>query len=440
MELLVERDITRLVYTNGRSFMESDAPEFLKRPMCIVPEDVDKLPYHSNYNDLLIPNNKGGFFIDCMLNSVHEKKVGRLCGLWSGYRSAIVRDTNTKKIYKLKGVSLNPETPLPVSVGDGFRIAGGQKYANAHYEMDMLSRFNKTLENEGINPVITPIGTWKYPNLCKDSRPTASIFEIKGDTRLDELVFTIEGLMLRKMSISKKDYVSYKQEEDFFTGMPTKYWVEFEKTASRFFSQVGFAVGRLLNLMHKSGQSWSSISPDEQHLSSNSHWGNVVLYRENYDIRVGLVDFDVSCCKKDLSRSEMESVQKQDVSRFNSSLSSSRPISMRKMRAKPFRKKKYLVTCGGMRNSLRNSFANGYGVNWSGHCKNKVHSDYFMKLTNQLRSDYKFSFANNDLEGYLNYYLDELTQVKTDSKDHVQFSDELTTKIYESLKKYEEEL
>lgn len=41
-------------------------------------------------------------------------------GIWSGYRSALTRDPETGKWYRMKGIALNPQAPESVHHGESY--------------------------------------------------------------------------------------------------------------------------------------------------------------------------------------------------------------------------------------------------------------------------------------------------------------------------------
>lgn len=217
----------------------------------------------------------------------------------------------------------------------------------------------------------------------------------------------------------------------------TKHAVAFDRKSRETFNGLGFIVGRLLRLMHRNGQSWSSTDS-----STNSHWGNVVVYRDDDGLYVNFADFDISCTRKDLTRIEMEAVQRNDVALLETSLCSE-SVGMRKMRGIPFRKRrKYYICDQVIRNSLKEGFRNGYASDAKEY-SNRLDFSLFQDLAWQLRSRNKFSFAQNDLEGYLDYYPDVMAEVAKSVPECThspqEFVDKLLARIDDSLRKVREE-
>ncbi|MFH1290387.1 MAG: hypothetical protein ABIH92_03190, partial [Nanoarchaeota archaeon] len=318
-------------------------------------------------------------------------------GLWSGYRSALVRDPETKELYRLKGVALNPKEPEPmITTHNGeveVRIWGGQKRINAIYEARMIKRFNRTLESEGIEPIVEPVGMWKYSALCKGHRPTASIFRVKGDTRLDELIHVIEGLAILKCDVLSK---SYREDKvwAWSLGNYTPEGKRFSNCVRSLSSDIGFVVGRLKKLMDVSGQTWGIND-----YASNSHWGNIVLYRDGTNLKVNLVDFDMSYGSDECTKSELQDMQKKEAYELITSFNEN-AISPREMEGKPFSHVHYPIKFEELRHQLARGFAEGYSSN------GKNYSFYLDvgkldEIFNLLREDTKFSVNPNKLKKHI---------------------------------------
>ncbi|MFH1332970.1 MAG: hypothetical protein ABIH53_01895 [archaeon] len=346
MELLIAREGLFLKDGGGKSFAY-DVPEFLRSPLCVRYTSSAR-----NYglDDFLVMDDFDITNLDRSL--VFWESDGRT-GLWSGYRSALVRDISTRDLYRLKGVALNIHFPKPMTEKGNVRIWGGQKKINAVYESRMLKRFNRTLEHAGIEPVAEPKGVWKYPNLCKGLRPVASIFKVKGDTRLDELVTVIEGLAINKCDVRKAS-VKINGEAYFIYKNMNSDGKQFLEYASMLLHDIGFVVGRLKNLMDVSGQTWGCNDG-----STNAHWGNIVLYRDDNKLKVNLVDFDMSYGSDECSESEMEDMCKKEMKDLQSSFAGG-TISLRKISGKPFRSKYGSLPFKILRDSLSKGFYCGY--------------------------------------------------------------------------------
>jgi len=314
---LIARDKTFLEETEGKALVDEDLPESLKTPRVVPLEEVRKIEERNFKDDLIISNAYDAKKYIDFLTSNHDDRVH---ALWSGYRSCLVFDQPSQSWYRLKGVSLNPRQPEITEFEDNvFWIQGGQKLQNAWYEKSMANRFNRVLENEGIQPVMEPKGIWKYPVKVRSSRLAASIYQVQGDTRLDEFMFVLENLFIKRIH-------SRKQGENYVINEFTEKGKALFHDMASIYSSIGGSVGRLKKLMDKNGQTWSCDSE-----RSNAHIGNVVLYGNPfYKLYAGLVDFDASCDSSELTKSELEDIQKKEYETIVNS-AGGLPISLREI-------------------------------------------------------------------------------------------------------------
>ena len=381
MELLIKRDGNHLVKTEGKVDVDADIPDYLRVPRVVSSEDITKQHNRSSSDDLLIENETDYKEIKEHLSfNPHLEDVP---GLWSGYRSTILQDPTSKKWFRIKGVALDPYNPEIKEYEDGgIKIIGGQGKQNVEYERVMSNKFNKTLENEGIEPVMKVRGMWRYPVLVKRVRPTASIVEIKGDTRLDELMLVTDGLMSRKMYIDSETTDS-DGNPVFHIGVLTPNGKKFRKSSRRLYQNIGFSVGRLKRLMDKNDQTWSSDS--EQ---SNAHVGNIVVYNGTDKLKVGLVDFDVSCDRRDFTKPELKALQKREYESIIGSVEGT--ISPRQMSGLPFTGK--IIFDPGVKKRFIKGFMKGYDST-SRTYTNEVDLGELQEVFELLRQSGEFSLA-----------------------------------------------
>ena len=331
MELLVKRDKTILGTTVGTALVDEEVPEFLRQPMVVDPGRVNQLDYRSPEDDLLLLEREDASEMDSHLTPVNVY-LTRAPAVWSGYRSVLTKDPETGRLFRLKGVALNPLNPEVTEFDDGmFEIHGGTIKSSVEFEQKMSDRFNRVLREEGIDPVMQCRGMWKYPILVKGNRPAASVVEVKGDTRLDELMQVLECLAFLKLKGMKKvekngRFVYMPDEESRATTEGRRFYEGVENL----YHDIGFVTGRLKNLMDRNGQTWSSTCE-----RSNAHIGNIVVYNGTDKLRVGLVDFDASCDITEMSRSQLKAIQQNEFSSLRKSALSD-PISSRKINGKPF--------------------------------------------------------------------------------------------------------
>ena len=336
MELLIKRDGNQLVQTGGESFVDSDVPNYLQVPRVVLEEQIERFADRNSNDDLIIENEsdyheiKNHLSFDPNSNGAKNPLL-TIPGLWSGYRSTILQDPRTKKWFRIKGVAFNPYNPEAVTLENGdTRISGGQHKHNTEYEKEMSDRFNKTLEDVGIEPVMQVRGIWKYPVVDKRINPAASIVEIKGDTRLDELMVVTENLMSNKMYIGGKVADSDGNLTKRSVGALTNNGKKFESALKNLYYDIGFVTGRLKNLMDKGGQTWSTGSDQ-----SNAHVGNIVIYNGTDKLKVGFVDFDMSSNKGDFSLSQLKALQQREYETIIGSAIAG-AISPRQMDGLPF--------------------------------------------------------------------------------------------------------
>ena len=395
MELLVKRDGNHLIETEGNAFVESDVPDILKKPRVVLEKEVETIMERDNDDDLLIDNagdykeieqHLSSFNIGTFISKMFGKGPEIIPGLWSGYRSTIIQDPKTKRWYKLKGVSLNPLDPVAINCGDSvYKIRGGQKSVYAKYERAMSNRFNKVLEDNGIEPVIKPKGLWKYPIPLKNMRPVASIFEIKGDTRLDELMLVLDGLSSRKHYISPNLKENKNGGKIADVGIISKDGKNYNKAVGNLYYKIGYIVGRLKNLMDAANQTWSS-----DYNQTNAHYGNIVVYNGTDKLKVGLVDFDTSCDLREFSQSQLDALKKREFETIRSSVMSN-PISFRLMTGLPFNNK--IITVNP---DSRYKFIEGFDIGYKSREKtysNEIDLGDLKEIFSLLRSNAIFSFA-----------------------------------------------
>ncbi len=291
--LLVRRDIVYLQRAEGEVKLPKMAPEKLKHPFLVAPTDSVRA--------------------DSVSSLENEVAYGDLFGVWSGYRSVLILGSD--KMYKLKGVAFDPLKIQTRDHGDYWDVLGAQFTQSAQFEQRMSHRFNKVLKDEGLESAVECLGYWHFPAKVKGKKLSASIMEVKGDTRLDELVYAQKVLM-------SKTFPNFKLEQQ------ARY---FEETAQLYFD-IGFIVGRLKKLMDRSGQTWGASK-----IVTNANCGNIVLYDDGNNVKVNFVDFDASCGAEEFSKSEIRDLQKWEYGYLCQeivNIANRQPLSMRPLRLK----------------------------------------------------------------------------------------------------------
>src|SRR3989344_8898534 len=292
--LLVRRDPLYLVEcSEGTVERIRDMPAFLsKSPLSICPELFE---IRSSRGDLLKIKDDKIVTLEC--------PNGTIPGVWSGRRSCLTIDSVTGNLYKLKGVAV-AEIPgyKKYEKDEPLYLEGGQFLRNAHNERIFSDRFNRILTDNGVEPTLENVGYYKSPFRVRGHKIAKSIIRVKGDTRLDELMYALEA------------------EAYFKTTYTRGHKVKFITQMSLFYKDVGYIVGQLKRLMDKNNQSWSD-NPKR----TNAHIGNVVLYKvDDKNIGIGLVDFDASCDPRDMPRLALR--QQQEYEYRNLLMSSIQPV------------------------------------------------------------------------------------------------------------------
>ncbi|HLD78973.1 MAG TPA: hypothetical protein VJA18_00260 [Candidatus Nanoarchaeia archaeon] len=280
--LLVRRDPLYLVEClDGTVERIRDMPAFLSEsPLSIYPELFE---IRSSRDDLLKIKDDKIVTLDC--------PNGTIPGVWSGRRSCLTIDSVTGNLYKLKGVAV---AVIPgnqdYEEDEPLYLEGGQFLRNAHNERIFSDRFNRVLADNGVEPTMEYVGYYKSPFRVRRHKIAASVIRVKGDTRLDELMYALEF------------------EAYFQTTNTRELKAHFSLQLSQFYWDIGFVVGQLKKLMDKSDQSWSD-NPER----TNAHIGNVVIYpAEENNLAIGLVDFDASCDFRDKSKEDLLQQQNEE--------------------------------------------------------------------------------------------------------------------------------
>lgn len=327
--LFIKRDPCPLIRREGKVEEIKGMPEFLREgPFYAHPERRNNILHRAKEN--LLEHS------ETEIEFPSSELYGIFCNgpkaLWSGWRSALVQDPDTKQFYRLKGISFLDE-PEVEKHGDAISVLGGQWARNAQNEQFFSDRFNDVLRQEGIEPVMEHVGYYRYPIKTKGRKLAASIVKVKGDTRLDELFFILENLAIEY--IDENSRLTNSQKSDFL------------QEGVDFYYLAGIAVGYYKRLMDKSGQTWSDNSE-----RTNAHIGNVVLYQDGPEkLGIGLVDFDASCDKRDKTKSELADQQKIE---YKSLVASAKGLISLRTIGNNWREKEYIFA------ELRKHFIDGF--------------------------------------------------------------------------------
>ncbi len=195
-------------------------------------------------------------------------------GKSSGIRSAIIFDNN--KMYKIKGC--RPSEYTNPRTHESF---GSQTLSRAEWDVERTLELSEVFYQEGITYPLKPVGYFIYPFYFGSGEVslkkkigyeplTATIFEVKGDTRVDELIAWLE------------EDVAYSGVEKNIIEVPE---------IQNLFSKLNAFEGRLLRILHDAGYTWGS---DVE--ISNAGLGNYVVFEENGKFLLGIADVD-SCIR-----------------------------------------------------------------------------------------------------------------------------------------------
>lgn len=305
----------------------AEMPDFLSEEALKI--DPELLDWRSSRDDLLKIKDPRLVTLKC--------PEGTIPGVWSGYRSCLTIDSVTGELYRLKGVAVKT-VPKKLCRNDGVPyIRGGQFLLNARNEKTYSDRFNKVLREEGVEPVMEYVGLYKSHFRVSGRKIATSIIRVNGDTRLDELMYALESQAYWSIGDPSTERMRLK--------------FKFTETLALFYRDIGNIVGQLKRLIDRSGQTWSD-NPER----TNAHAGNVVVYKSDDKLGVGLVDFDSSCDKNDMTRKELHRQQKEEYSFLASKLSLDGVISARAIGLYYYRR----LQLPGLRSNFTRGFMEGY--------------------------------------------------------------------------------
>ncbi|MCX6750508.1 MAG: hypothetical protein NTZ83_03550 [Candidatus Pacearchaeota archaeon] len=402
MRLLVKRDRNYLVETKGKAELDRDVPEGLSK-VRVVPQSLVHSQETRNYNDDLLISKEQDYqdINGHFLNANNTSPSDALPGIWSGYRSVLVRDNESDRLFRLKGVSLNPDKPLIQGLGDNeYQVFGGQPKFAAEFEKNMSDKFNKVLEKEGIQPVMRCKGYWNYHGKIDSTAYSGSVVEVEGDTRLDELMLILEQFFRYRISANKTK-VDENGVKSHAVNKDGKYVGD---RISQLYHDIGFIVGGLKKLMDNNDQTWSADGN-----RSNAHIGNIVLYNGSEDVKTNFVDFDASCDRDDFSKSKIRELQKREYNTIINSAYND-PISLRDIQARFLGKDKPNIF-SQLRDSFARGFVKGYDERraiFSPPLTNTLPFERFLEIFEILRSGKQLtpesfrSYSDHGLENILN--------------------------------------
>ena len=292
-KLLMTREPLRLKTTKGKVEVHQNVPGFLRKNALVTLPVFRALKSSVNLVQLLPPEkcflSPEEAYLTQEIQNLQKQHIQNLPpkiftpAYWGGGRSCLVEDPESGRLFRLKGIAFNERGPELTYDSEGMptRIEGGQFLQSAKYEITFAKRFNHLLAEEGIPPVMQYRGRYVYPHkIPQNNKMAATIFEVAGDTRVDELIHEIE---------LQTDPIS----------------LEVEEAVKELYQNLGFVSGRLKKLMDRNGMTWGD-SPQ----NTNAHLGNIVIYpADKKHFTIGLVDFDASCDKSEFSPCQLRAQQ-----------------------------------------------------------------------------------------------------------------------------------
>ncbi len=190
-----------------------------------------------------------------------EPEEGDIQGYNSGVRSAVVEMNGTG--YRLKGCLFAEDPGRGGSEPYGVRSVG-----RSEKEVEAAKLLQEVFADVGRRYVMNPVGTITYdPNEFRDEVTEATVFNVLGDTRLDEFLRFLD------------------ENERFVRTLGFgKGWV-LDWGYNKLLEQIGKDAGYAMRVMHDAGVTWD--------YSGGDHPGNLTLYQDGNNVWVAPVDLNV---------------------------------------------------------------------------------------------------------------------------------------------------
>lgn len=225
------------------------------------------------------------------VNPLMKNRTGKIEGVLSGVRSSIIWDYNGYDLRgKGDGLFLDPVNPRRPHHD---QPSGGQTLSYANEELIANASINKILKEEGVGNVATPLCRFDFEGFEFQGEPcSSSVFVVEGDTRFDELLFSVCEEIRKNQAVGKGllNTAAYELKEGF--------------------RRIGVYTGSLMGKLYSRGFVWgTSFDSLGLPISSNAHMGNLVLFQDEAGLmRVGLVDFDAAQVLSDFNPRERKKV------------------------------------------------------------------------------------------------------------------------------------
>ena len=163
-KLFVKRDPINLIPSEGRVEFYGQVPEFLSQGPLVIDPNLLKRRLVRSFQDLVIREGDEVFIPPSVYNGYNTKGVP---GIWSGNRSALVKNPSTGQLYRIKGAAFgNPPIPR-FTDWNGYNeikdVEGGQFENDADNERVYTNLWNEILKDKGIIPVAEYVGKYIFP-------------------------------------------------------------------------------------------------------------------------------------------------------------------------------------------------------------------------------------------------------------------------------------
>jgi hypothetical protein len=244
--------------------------------------------------------------------SIHSVKIksplmknseGSYSGYSSGRRGAILAYGEdfllTKPWIRIKGCGYLQGPVLLQSHNNTPEPEGGQLQSDANNELRVLSLVNTVLSMNNVPNSATPIARFDYKwYKFLDEQCSASVYKIKGDTRLDEFLCYLFTECLKKPKLLKDELV--------------------DENVRSLLKNIGVYCAGLLDILYSRGVTWNIPGTE----GTNAHIGNFVVFEDSlYKIRIGIVDFDGQTVKNIYETRDKIERNVTELKKFNDSVS-----------------------------------------------------------------------------------------------------------------------
>jgi len=251
--------------TEGEVMEFSPLPEILQKPLLVAESETDNVKIKGKES--------GRRYIQV------EHEGNQL--ILEVKRSGLILIGN--KLYRLKGSN-------PSDIDFRTDPFGGQILEIAEVEISYTNELSSIFGQMNIETPSIPVGSYKYQVTYNGKTCVATIYEVKGDTRVDEF------LMDKEQHLLAIEYMS---------GNP----VQEIESLSDIFYRFGVQAGSLLRIINEHNITWNRIT---KIYPGNAHIGNYVIFEgKPGETFLGIVDLDAATTWRD--KTDMDRVRRSDI-------------------------------------------------------------------------------------------------------------------------------